>query len=109
MQRRLLSNEMQDQNQNIMIDQLDALTQNKQVAEKYLRSSGCFLAFLNMHAMCQQTKIRPQTEIMEGRVRNAGKTTLLAIELRKLIALRKGSEGMSSQDGIEADTQRDEI
>ena len=52
MQRRLLSNEMQDLNHNLRIDHLDALTQNKQVAEKYQRSSRCLLASLNMHAMC---------------------------------------------------------
>ena len=53
--------------------------------------------------------MRLQTEIMEGRVRNAGKTTLIATELRKLIAQHKGSEGMSSQDGIESETVRDQI
>ena len=78
LERRLLPNELHEENTRKALEEVDSLARNQKIVDKYQRSSGVELVAMNCYAMCTQTEMRPQQEILEGRIRNLRSKELIA-------------------------------
>ena len=78
LERRLLTNELHELNSRKALEEVDSFALNKKIVDKYQRSSGVELVAMNCFAMCTQTEMKPQQEILDGRIRHYKSKELIA-------------------------------